>query len=253
MTDPAPPPDAATGHDDAHRRLVAVVVVLATLLVVVAVTAVLLDPGDQGAVASTPTTTFDLDAEHRSVAADFLGAWQQWRTTDVVLTGAFSRERPDGERLESETVIAQVGDQRIVSRLGGAEGYDGTDKIRCVNESNGEVRCDRTPTGESAEERLAAELDQWATYLSGSPPYYRAGRSDAVAGLDCFELVLTRANPTADFGTVALFCFAVDGPLLHTRIDYANGLVETTDITTVQTEAIDPAVFDRLEGEPAGR
>ena len=165
----------------------------------------------------------------------------------MLVQGTFSRQLPDGDRLQSPMVVAQRGDQRLVSRLGGVEGFDGGDRIRCVPEVSGTTRCDRIADGVDAETRRREELETWADYLSGSPPYYRILRTDD----GCYELVLTRALPTADFGTVARFCFDErSGALATTRIEYSNGLVERTEAESIAT-TVDDTVFEALLVEPA--
>ena len=251
MSADAPRPDADDGEPpDIGRRVVAVAVVVAALLVVAAATALALDRrtgGDAGPTSST-TTVADLVADQQSGAADFLADWHAWRSIDVVVRSTFVRERADGEQLTSDMVLAQQGDRRLVSRLGGAEGYVDDQRVRCVSESDGTYRCDRTPTGATAEQRRRDELDTWAEYLSGVPPYYRILTLDG----GCYELVLTRALPGADFGSVAEFCFdEASGALVRTRIQYANGLVETTEAVVIETE-VDAAIFEALQTEPVG-
>lgn len=226
------------------RRIVAVVVAAAGLLVVAAVSAAVIDRGDADAGSDpTPTTTVDLDAAHDDAASAFLADWHRWRSLDVRVQSAFARERTDGERLESDMVVVQLGGDRLVSRLGGVEGYLDGDRVRCVTESDGSIRCDRTPTGVAAADVVARELDRWAEYFSGVPPYYRVLPADS----GCYELVLTRALPAADFGSVARFCFdAESGALTRTRIEYANGLIETTDATLIDLDP-DPALLDELQ------
>lgn len=236
---------------DWARRVVAVAVVVAAVLVAAAVSAVVLDARDRDAAplgSTTTTVAVDLDAQHEAVAVDFVSAWRRWRELDVVVRSAFARERPDGERLESDMVVVQLGGDRVVSRLGGAEGYVDGDRVRCVPESDGSTRCDRTPSDRSAAERLAAELETWAEYLSGVPPYYRILRTDD----GCFELVLTRALPAADFGNVATFCFdEASGALARTHIVYANGLIETTEAALIDLD-VDPGLLAELQQAPAG-
>ncbi|MDH3707507.1 MAG: hypothetical protein OES57_15675, partial [Acidimicrobiia bacterium] len=213
-----------------------------------AVSAVAIDGRDTASAPNATTTTVDLDRLQDEVAAAFLGDWHRWRGLDVVVTSTFARERPDGDRLESDMVVVQLGADRVVSRLGGAEGYIDGDRLRCVPESDGSTRCDRTPTGLTAEELIDGELETWAEYLSGVPPYYRILRTDD----GCYELVLTRALPAADFGSVARFCFdEASGALARTRIEYANGLIETNQATLIDLEA-DPALLDELQRRPAG-
>ncbi|MDH4168565.1 MAG: hypothetical protein OEW42_03155 [Acidimicrobiia bacterium] len=253
MTDPSP----ASSRSDSGpgRGVVTAAVTVAIVLVVAAATVMGLRPRPAVPESSTPsTTTVDLDTAQREVGAEFLANWHRWRTIDVVARGRFARQRPDGERLESETVVAQQGDRRLVSRLGGAQGFDGADTVRCVTETDGSSRCDRTPTDQSARQRVEAELDRWSTYLSGSPPFYRIARSVGDVEQTCYELTLTRANPSADFGSVAQFCFADNGVLTSTRIEYANALVETTDFDDVSLVDGESglAVFAQLEAAPAG-
>lgn len=230
--------------------MVAVAVVVAALLVVAAASAVAYDRGTADVAGEPPpsTTVTDLEAQQHVVASDFLADWHTWRSADVIVRSTFVRERVDGETLTSDMVVAQQGDRRIVSRLGGAEGYLDDEQVRCVSESDGSYRCDRTPTGMTAEQRRSAELDTWAEYLSGVPPYYR------ILALDrsCYELVLTRALPGAEFGSLAEFCFDDDsGALVRTRITYANGLVETTEAVLIETE-VEPGIFTTLQTEPVG-
>lgn len=243
-------PDRDVHEPDRGQRIVAVAVVLAALLVLAAATALALEDGSSSRTGTeTPVSTVDLDQQQRAAAAAFLADWHRWREADVVVRSAFARQRPDGERLESDMVVAQLDDHRIVSRLGGAEGFLDGQQVRCVSESDGTYRCDQIPAALTMDEHRAAELETWAEYLSGVPPYYRlTGPTDG-----CYELVLTRAQPAADFGTVSSFCFDEDtGALIGTRTTFANGLVETTDAVAVET-TVDPEIFAVLQDTPADR
>lgn len=228
---------------------VMITVIIAIVLVVAATALTVVDrvKTDAGTGTASPTTTAVSDDQDLDDAAAFLADWRRWRTLSVTASGTFMRIAPDGERLESPTMVVQDGERRLTSSLGGVSGHDGLDDITCVTESDGTARCDRTTGTRSPEQRLADELDRWATYFSGEPPYYRVGVVDG-----CHELVLTRVNPAADFGSMARFCFDEVGALIETRIEYSNGLVETTELTDVQVGPVADAAFEQILESPEG-
>lgn len=200
------------------------------------------DAGAPDPAAPAPTSTVPDD--QNDVGRRFLDAWLRWRSITVRVDYEFSRERPDGDRLETTDVVIQRGDDRLTARFGTVNGIVAGQSVRCVSADDGTADCVRTPVERSADEQRRVELENWADHLSGQPPYYRISQLDD----GCFELVLTRNIPTAEYGRVADFCFdASSGALVETSTTFESGLVERRVAVRITTD-VGPADFELVEG-----
>lgn len=171
---------------------------------------------------------------HDASAAQFITAWERYRTGTFVLSGSFTRDTGQGE-LTSEYVMAQRPPQRTLFQFGGLDSIGG-DPTVCTTDGDGEELCAPAAAVEPYDEAVEEEIDALRTYFFGNdPPLYQVLEHED----GCFELLLRREMPLAPYGFSTRFCFDEATGGLEEMIQQREGGIDHLVIEEIRTDVGD--------------
>jgi hypothetical protein len=171
-----------------------------------------------------------LPAEHQTNAANFLSAWQRFRTGTFVVNLRFERTVTGKDApLVSDGILVQQPPRRVVRAFGNESSVSADDAQTCELGADASSLCAPSHQTDPYDVQVANELRTFSSYFSGATPLYRVEAGVA----NCFRLQLYRAKPLPPYGDAAQFCF-----------DSATGAM--TLFETMSSDGADRTIAERI-------
>ena len=167
----------------------------------------------------------------------FLAAWRHSRTGTYVVDTTFTRRALNGSEINYFGRTAQRPPERLVLATDGSATLLRPGEVVTCTASPGSkhLQCLSSPTTESYNENVDAELADLEPYVRGTQPLYSVEIDEG----GCFVLGRLRFAPTSPYGESATFCFdKKTGAPLSIRVNQG-GVVDTTRAHDLRTTVTD--------------